>query len=89
MATMMVQLMVKDFAAWKQVFETGDHLRKSNGEISHHIYQDVSDPKKVIALYQWSSAANAQSFFQSAELKAMMMEAGVQGPPSITFLNEA
>ena len=89
MATMLVQIKVKDFAQWKKVFDSGSGLRKSNGELSHQIYKDASDPNKLTAIYNWDSLANAQKFAQSPELKAAMMEAGVQGPPTVYFLNEA
>ena len=89
MATMLVQIKVKDFTEWKKVFESGSGLRTSNGELSHQIYHEASDPNKVIAIYKWNSLANAQKFAQSPELKAAMMEAGVQGPPNVYFLNEA
>jgi heme-degrading monooxygenase HmoA len=89
MATMLVQLKVKDFAEWKKVFDSGSGLRTSNGELSHQIYQDASDPNNVTNIFKWDSLANAQKFAQSPELKAAMMEAGVQGPPNVYFLNEA
>ena len=88
MATMLVQIKVKDFAAWKKVFDSGSDMRTSNGELSHKIYQDANDPNQVFALYQWDSAAKAQKFAQSPELKEMMMKAGVQGPSNVTFLKE-
>ena len=88
MATMLVQIKVNDFQAWKKVFNASSGLRTSNGELSHQIYQDSNDPNKLTAIYKWNSLANAQKFAQSPELKAAMMEAGVQGPPSIYFLNE-
>jgi hypothetical protein len=89
MATMLVQLKVKDFTEWKKVFDSGSALRTSNGELSHQIYHDASDPNKITAIYKWDLLANAQKFAQSLELKAAMMEAGVQGPPAVSFLNEA
>jgi heme-degrading monooxygenase HmoA len=88
MATMLIQIRVKDFAEWKKAFESGSGLRKSNGELSHQIYQDASDPNKISALFKWDTLTKAQKFSQSPELKAAMMEAGVQGPPSASFLNE-
>jgi quinol monooxygenase YgiN len=89
MANMLVQLTVKDFAEWKKVFDAGAGLRSSNGELSHRIYRDASDPNKITAFYQWNSVANAQKFFQSPELKAATDKAGVMGPPNVSFLNEA
>lgn len=89
MATMLIQIRVKDFAEWKRVFESGSGMRASNGELSHQVFQEASDPTRVIALYKWNSLVNAQKFSQSPELKAAMMEAGVEGPPNVYFLNEA
>lgn len=89
MASMLTQIKVKDFAEWKKVFNSGSDFRVSNGELSHQIYRDASDPNKVTTLFQWNSLANAQKFFQSPELKEAMEKAGVDGQPNVHFLNEA
>jgi quinol monooxygenase YgiN len=52
------------------------------------IYRDATDPNKLTLVFKWSSMANAQKWAQSPELKAAMEKAGVDGPPSISFLNE-
>jgi len=88
MASMLIQIKVKDFAEWKKVFDSGDGLRKSNGELSHQIFRDDSYPNKLTALYKWNSLANAQKFSKSSELRALMEKAGVEGPPNVYFLNE-
>jgi len=89
MASMLIQINVKDFAEWKKVFDSGSGLRMSNGEISHQIYHDESYPNKLTALYKWNSLENAQKFARSPELKALMEKAGVEGQPNVSFLNEA
>jgi quinol monooxygenase YgiN len=88
MATMLIQHKVKNFADWKKVFDSAIKLRTSSGELSAQVYQDASDPSKVTTLNKWNSLANAQKFAQSPDLKAAMEKAGVQGPPSVSFLNE-
>jgi quinol monooxygenase YgiN len=88
MATMLVQIKVKNFAEWKPVFNSGSELRQSNGELAHKVYQDSNDPNKLSIVYSWNSPANAQKYFGSPELKALMEKAGVQGAPSISYLNE-
>jgi quinol monooxygenase YgiN len=88
MATMLIQHKVKSFAEWKKVFDSAVELRKSAGELSTQIYQDASDPNKVTVVNKWDSLANAQKFAHSPELKAAMEKAGVDGPPSVSFLNE-
>jgi quinol monooxygenase YgiN len=89
MASMLVQHHVKDFAAWKKIYESVAGFRKSSGEMSDQIYHDASDPNKLTLMFKWNSLANAQKFAQSPELKAAMEKAGVDGAPSISFLNEA
>ena len=88
MATMLVQHNVKDFAEWKKVYDSGANLRTNNGGLSDQIYRDASDPNSLTVVFKWDSLANAKNFAQSPELKADMEKAGVEGPPSIYFLNE-
>ena len=89
MASMLIQHQVKDYAAWKKVFDSAIDLRTSNGELSAQVYRDVSDPNKVTTINKWNSLANAQKFAQSSDLKAAMEKAGVVGQPNVFFLNEA
>jgi quinol monooxygenase YgiN len=88
MATMLIQQKVKDFAEWKKVYVSVAGLRAANGELSDQIYRDASDPSKLTIVFKWDSQANAQKWAQSPELKAAMEKAGVEGPPSISFLKE-
>jgi len=89
MASMLVQHQVKDFAAWKNVYDSVADLRASNGELSEQIYRDANDPNKLTVVFKWDSLTNAQNYANSPELKAAMEKAGVEGPPDIHFLNEA
>jgi len=89
MATMLVQHHVKDYAAWKKVYDSVAGLRASSGEMSDQVYHDASDPNKLTLVFKWNSLVNAQKFAGSPELKAAMEKAGVDGPPVVTFLNEA
>jgi quinol monooxygenase YgiN len=88
MASMLVQHKVKDFAEWKNVYDSVADLRASNGELSDQIYRDANDPNRLTVIFKWDSMANAQKYANSPELKAAMEKAGVDGPPNISFLNE-
>ena len=89
MTSMLIQHKVNDFAAWKKVFDSAAGLRSSSGELSTQIFQDASDPNSLTIINKWNSLENAQKFAHSPELKAAMEKAGVSGPPTVTFLNEA
>ena len=88
MASMLVQHQVKDYAEWKRVYDSVADLRSTNGELSDRIYRDESDPNKLTVMFKWDTLANARKYAQSPELKAAMENAGVEGPPNISFLNE-
>ena len=89
MASMLIHHHVKDFAAWKKVFDSKADLRAAGGELSAQLYRSESDPNEITAIFQWDSLANAHSFAESPELKAAMEASGVDGKPSMYFLNEA
>ena len=88
MASMLVQHKVKDFNEWKKVYDSVLDLRKSNGELSDNIYRDANNPNSLTILFKWDSLENAKKYSQSPELKEAMQEAGVEGPPNVSFLNE-
>jgi hypothetical protein len=62
------------------VFDSAVSPRNANGELSCQIYREVGDPTRLTVLYNW---------FQSPYLIAAREEAGIQSPPSATFLQEA
>jgi antibiotic biosynthesis monooxygenase (ABM) superfamily enzyme len=88
MATMLVQHKVRNFEDWKKVYDSVAGLRTTSGELSNQIYRDASDANKLTLMFTWDSMPNAQRWAQSPELKAAMEKAGVDGAPSISFLNE-
>jgi len=64
-------------------------LRTANGELSTQIFRDASNPNNLTVINKWNSLQNAQKFAHSPELKAAMEQAGVEGPPTVYFPNEA
>ena len=89
MTSMLVRSQVKDFQAWKKVYDEAADLRASFGGGADQVFQDASDPNTFIAIIKWDTLENAQKYAQSPELKATMEKAGVVGPPTVYFLNEA
>ena len=89
MAVMLAQHTVKDYEVWKKVYDSVADLRASNGELSDQIFRDASDPNKLTLVFKWDSLENALKYAQSPELRQAMEKAGVLGPPTISFLNEA
>ncbi len=89
MAYVHVRHRVKDFAAWKSVFDNAIKMRKTSGEKSYQVLQPENDPNNLVLLFEWDSLANARKFLASTELKSAMKQAGVIEEPEVYFLKEA
>ncbi len=77
---------VKDFDAWLKVFDSeGKKNRAGYGLIDRGIARGVDDPNMVYVLFAVSDIAKAKARSASPELKKLMTDAGVDGPPSIDF----
>lgn len=88
MTTMIIHHQVKEYEAWKKVFDSAYDMRISNGELDSQIYRDAKNPNSLTVLNTWDSLENAQKFANSPEMKAAMEKSGVEGKPTIYFLNK-
>jgi len=86
---MFVRHKVRDYDAWKSVFDDVSDLRRRSGEKSYKILRQGNGSKELVALFEWDSLDNARKYAASPELKAAMERAGVVGKPEILFLEEA
>lgn len=74
---------VKDYAAWKHVFDHAATIRKEAGEQSYQLLRYENDRNKVVHFSKWNSIANAKAFFESPRLVAIREQAGVEAPEFI------
>lgn len=87
MAYMLVTHKVEDFDKWKGIFDEVAPMREEAGELSAALFQDVSDGNTITALFEWDSLEHAREYAGSDRLKAAMQNAGVAGPPQVSFLS--
>ena len=78
---------MKDYAAWKRIFDEHDATRKKAGLIGYAINRRTEKPNTVVVYLQAGSLDQIRAFVQSADLKATMDRAGVVGAPQITFVH--
>ncbi|MBI5720441.1 MAG: antibiotic biosynthesis monooxygenase [Burkholderiales bacterium] len=71
---------VKDYKAWKQVFDDAASIRKYAGEQSYYVLRDENDANRVVHFSKWASIAQARAFFESARLVEIRRQAGVEAP---------
>ena len=79
---------VRDFDAWKAIFDQFEPIRKEAGERSAVVLRHADDPNMVTIINTRDSLEAPQAFLNREELKAGMAEAGVTAPPTMIFANE-
>lgn len=85
-AAMVVSYRVADFDAWKAVFDRNEESRKASGFLGHHVNRAEGDPNRLSVYLAISDLDQAKAYADSDEVKAAMQEAGVEGPPEITWM---
>jgi heme-degrading monooxygenase HmoA len=85
---LIVQHKVRDFDAWKSVFEEHGDIRRKYGATGHELYQTIDDPNDVVILNTFASLDQARAFAADPSLKQAMEQGGVIGEPHITWAEE-
>lgn len=88
MARMFVRHPVADFAKWHETYKSVADFQKSNGVTAEEVYQSADNPNDVTVIHDFASANEAKAFAENEELKKIMTEAGVAGPPTIWITEE-
>lgn len=89
MVTLVVHHRVRDYDAWKLVFDEHEGVRRSHGEIEHRVYRDIHDLNRVVVHNDFPSEEAARAFTEDPSLRAAMERAGVEGEPGISFIDLA
>ena len=89
MVAVIVRHRVRDFDAWKAVFDEHGAVRRGHGAIDHRLYRVAGDPKDVVIVNTFRDAAGAQAFMDDPSLPEVMHRAGVEGAPQITVVEQA
>ncbi len=59
--------------------------QKAGGVTAEAVYQAADDPNDVTVTHEFPTLEAAKAFAGSADLRAAMHDAGVQGAPTIWF----
>lgn len=89
MATIVILHRVRDYGAWRQMYDEFEPVQKAGGVIAESVYQAKDDPNNVLVLHSFDTMAAAEAFVAKPELRDAMQKAGVEGAPRIEFFEEA
>ena len=86
MITLVVHHRVRDYDAWKPVFDEHEAVRVSHGEAEHRIYRMLADANSVAIHNDFPSVEAARGFLADPSLPEAMARGGVEGEPGTGFL---
>jgi hypothetical protein len=88
MTVLVVQHRVRDFDAWKPVFDEDESRRREHGARRHWLYRTVEDPNDVVVAVEFPPADAARSFTQDPGLPEAMQRGGVEGEVHVHLRDE-
>jgi hypothetical protein len=86
MPHILIRHKVADFQKWKPFYDAHRPVREKAGLKQIHLGRNVANPNEVVILFEGADLERAKAFAGSDDLKRTMQEAGVLGPPDVTFL---
>ena len=87
--TVAVHHRVRDYDAWKPVFDEHEGVRRSHGQIEHRLYRAWGDPLALVIHNDFPSGEAAEAFGNDPSLAEAMARGGVEGEPGIGFVTLA
>ncbi len=74
---------VKDYAAWRLVYESVEPLRKKAGVTGAEVFRDPKTPNLLVIIHRFPSLEAAQAYLDDPALKDAMMKGGVTEAPKV------
>ncbi len=86
MGLIIVRHRVKDFTAWRTVFDGHRPVQAAAGLSNPQVFRSADDPSEVVILFDTDDIGRAKQFVGSPDLRWTMATAGVIDKPDIYFL---
>jgi quinol monooxygenase YgiN len=85
MVTVVIEHGLKDWGAWKRVFDEHAASRKQYGCLREELFRAHGDEHTIMNVMRWPDRASAESFLADPSLADAFGRAGVTGAPRFTF----
>ena len=86
MGMMIVRHKVRDYDAWRPLFDAHVETQKSAGLSHPRVMRSADDANELVIIFDDMDTDRAKEFANSEDLKESMMKAGVIDKPTIYFL---
>lgn len=85
MVTVLIRHRVKDYVAWRKVFDAFQEKGSPEGRLESTVAQVAGDENDVVIIDRWSDAATAKQWYFD-HLRAAFKLAGVVENPTMEYL---
>ena len=85
MGAMIVRHSVRDYGAWRPVFDAHEPARTAAGLTNGRVFRSAEDPNDLLLLFEMADRRRAEELAASDDLRTTMQRAGVVGPPEIRY----
>ncbi len=85
MGAMIVRHSVRDYGAWRPVYDGHEAARTAAGLTNGRVYRSAEDPSDILLLFDTADRRRAEEFGRSDDLREAMQRAGVVGQPEIRY----
>jgi hypothetical protein len=79
---------VRDYTAWKAVFDENGAGRAAHGARRHWVYRAPDDHNDLVVAIEFGSRDQAEGFLADPSLREAMAQAGVEGTPGVHLREE-
>ena len=86
---LMLQHTVRDYDAWKPVFDEHEGTRAKYGCLGHTTYRATDKPNDLTVLLRWESRERAEEFLHDPSLADAMQRGGVVSEPHATWVDKS
>jgi hypothetical protein len=83
MALLTIQHIVRDYHAWRAIYDALEEVRQDWGVIADTVHQLADAPNTVLVQHHFATVAQARGFLTNREHQAAMQRAGVVGAPRV------
>ncbi len=83
MALLAIQHQVRDYHAWRIVYDSMSEVLQQWGVTEDSVHQLEGAPNTVLVLHHFATVAQAQGFLTNRELQAAMQHVGMEREPRV------
>ena len=80
---------VRDYAAWREVYDAFDAFQIDGGVRAEAVFRGLDDPNDVTVPHDFDDDAAARAFLGAPELREAIANGGGEGQPQVWLGTEA